>query len=139
MKPFSEILDLKSELKEYRRLCKQKSKKYTYYSEWKEHIVGQLLQLDSSTTLDDFKHYCIHIGRAEKWYTMAISEITAALISAAISLLFPEQKLIITMLIFSIAFTAFLGLNATKTRDNYFYSDIVDIIEELQKSKTTDK
>lgn len=61
--PYAEIIDLKVELSEYKKLCKGKSKKFKKYSDWKEHIVGLLSKIDNDRDLVDFKHYCINIQR----------------------------------------------------------------------------
>ena len=46
--PYLEIINLKSKMKEYKKLCKGKRKKFFYYTDWEKYIFGKFLQLDST-------------------------------------------------------------------------------------------
>ena len=43
-KPFIEIIDFEKELKEYKLLCRRKSKKFTYYLDWKNYIIDNVVK-----------------------------------------------------------------------------------------------
>lgn len=54
--PYKEILYFESEYKEYKKLCKSKSKKFTYYSDWEKYLYSRFKQIPEEH-LNDYKHY----------------------------------------------------------------------------------
>lgn len=54
--PYKEILCFETEYKEYKKLCKNKSKKYTYYSDWEKYLYSRFEQVPKER-LNDYKHY----------------------------------------------------------------------------------
>ena len=58
--PYSEIIDLQSELNEYKKLCDGKSTKYKYYLDWKSNIKNKLSCLDSDEKKKNFIQNNIH-------------------------------------------------------------------------------
>ena len=57
--PFPEIMNFNAERNEYIKLCKCESEKYTYYSEWKQHVAECIQKITNTDKLEDFRHYCI--------------------------------------------------------------------------------
>lgn len=64
--PYSEIINLEKELKEYKKLCKGKSKKFRYFSEWESHIKRLLSTINDKEKLRNIKHYLINLERTSQ-------------------------------------------------------------------------
>ena len=54
---YTEIFDLKSELTEYKKLCRNKSMKFKYYSEWNTYVKNKLSVFETTTQLNNYKRY----------------------------------------------------------------------------------
>ncbi len=54
--PFREIINLAKEFKDYKALCKCKSKKYTYYDQWEKHLFDGFKKL-SKEHYSNFRHF----------------------------------------------------------------------------------
>lgn len=59
-KIFSDVFEFKKEFKSYRKLIRGKSKEYTFYSEWEDHIKKCIgAHFRTKEQLYDFKQYCV--------------------------------------------------------------------------------
>lgn len=138
--PYSEIIDLQAELKEYKKLCFRKSKKFTFYLEWKTHIIKRINMLGDSEKVENFKHYILNHKRTYKNFNSSY----VTLMVFCLSLLFnklivaylPDLDIISSILI--ITFVMFVMIKESNNNDKEycFYSDLVDITEELQTKST---
>lgn len=48
-----------AEIKEYKKLCRNKKGKYANYLKWKKHII-ELIDSFDVITLENFRHYCLY-------------------------------------------------------------------------------
>ena len=133
--PYKEILDIKSELKEYKKLCRCKSKKFTYYSDWKSHIINLISKTDSIEQIDNFKHYLLNYKRVNKNVTAPYVPLIIFAMTVVFNL--QEFKSDLIVIIFGILFILIVTL---KEYDNYnknfyFYKDVIEIIDEIEKEK----
>lgn len=138
--PFSEIVDLQAELKEYKKLCFRKSKKFTFYLEWKSHILNKIIMLGDLEKTENFKHYILNHKRTCKNFNATY----VTLMVFCLSLFFNKQ--IVTFLpeldfissILTISFIMFMLITGSNNNnmEYCFYSDLVDIIEEQQTKST---
>ena len=59
MKKYSYGINYRYEIKEYKKLCKGKSKKYKNYLEWRDYIL-ELIDGFDAKTLENFRHLCLY-------------------------------------------------------------------------------
>ena len=134
-KPYREILDLQSELKEYKRLCKSKSKKFTYYSDWKSHIISLISKIDSPEKVNNFKHYLINYKRVNK----SVTALYIPIIIFVMTVVFNQQEFKSNLVVITI-WLLYVVIKTIKENVNYnknlfFYKDIIDIIDEIEREK----
>ena len=101
--PYSEIIDLQSELNEYKKLCDGKSTKYKYYLDWKSNIKNKLSCLDSDEKKKNFKHFLINRKRSCKDIHSIFIPIMTCCITIflnAITLLLPNRSEITNYILF---------------------------------------
>ncbi len=133
--PYSEIINLSEELKEYRKLCRGKSKKFTYYLEWKEYILKQLSKLDTVQKKENLKHFLISNNRVNKnmksyFTTLMIFCITIFIDKINENYNFLALVVIILMVLFQIMY------QSDKNDKEYcFYCDLIEILEEITKEE----
>ena len=65
-RPFIEIIDFNAELKEYKYLCRRKSKKFTYYLDWKKHMFSLIEKFEDKNDLENFKYFCRNRERSTR-------------------------------------------------------------------------
>lgn len=133
--PYSEIIDLTIERKEYSLLCRGKSEKYRYYTDWEDHITECVKKLPSKKDLDNFKHFCINAQRS---------------ISKAPELYVSYTLLLITVFIDEwlknvpsyFWFLPFVGIlcyaivqNKILLKESYFFEDVIKIIEKTEVTR----
>ena len=95
--PYHEIIDIKEERKEYVRLCNRKSKRFTLYIEWEEHIKELLSRFSCPQDLYDFKHYCMNADRVqEKTPDMHLAYV-GLLVPLYLDTVFDEMPAILTL------------------------------------------
>lgn len=133
--PYSEIVDLKFELKEYRKLCKGTSKKFTYYLEWKKHISDKLSKLDSLDKVENFKHYLINHSRINKSMYIQLVPIMIFCFTIIFGKIFQDADLIslfmgIMLILFFILFE-----NDYYDKERCFYCDVLEILEEVYEKE----
>lgn len=136
---YFEIIDLQSELNEYRKLCKNKSKKYTYYLDWKKHISDKLAKLDSHDKIENFKHYLINYNRVS--HNITSYYITLMIFSLNFYFSKIDTKLNTLSLIISIIIivSAMIYDSDFYNKEYCFYCDLIEIIEEKEKTMGDEK
>ena len=67
--PYREIINIEIELKEYRKLCRGKSEKYLYYSDWKTHIQELFSNFQSNDKIENFKHFLLNRHRISSTFS----------------------------------------------------------------------
>lgn len=130
--PYQEIINLREEQKEYGRLCRRKSKKYKYYTDWETHIRGRLLSFKEAQDLYNFKRYCINMDRsAQKAPEMYMSYILL-LIPLYINAYFAElPSLILIIAALGIMLYA-IAHNKRIIQESCLFHDIIEIIEKIE-------
>lgn len=148
--PYSEIIDLQKELKEYKKLCRGKKSKFKYYLDWKEHITENLSILDDNDKKENFLHYLIDrkrgSGVAKSIYMPLILSVIALYVNNIVNTS-TENKYgiaanVIALVIFILLIIFFVVKDSFGYHDEYcFYCDTIEILEEImygKKSHTPD-
>lgn len=132
--PYREIIDLSAELKEYRRLCKGKSRKFTYYSEWKRHMMNSISKLKDEEKMENMKHYYINLERSTKGLPMYYLEIMIVFVTILIDKVVDIK---INYWAFIIMFLTFVLVTLLQknsyTKEHNLYSDVISIIDEVEE------
>lgn len=131
--PYYEIINLNRELKEYRKLCRCKSKKYIYYSDWKKQMIKYISAFPSQESLDNFKHYCINVERSAKSIPNLYLNFMILFVTVFVDKFIYNINEVIWMLIVFITLIAVLAADNRYNKEICFYKDIVKIIEEIKK------
>ena len=136
--PYSEIIDLQKELKEYRKLCRGKSKEFTYYLDWKQYMVKQIQKLkepDKKDKIINFKHFLINANRVNK----NINQVFITIMIFIGTIMFTKTNLKIDfplLLLLLIAIMLFLLLGHDKNNKEYcFYCDLIEIVKEIENEE----
>ena len=134
--PYREILDIRSELKEYKKLCRNKSRKFTYYSDWKYHIINLVTKTESAEKIDNFKHYLLNRKRVNK----SINTPYVPLIIFVMTIVFSQQVFNsnLKVILIGLMYVVFLTLKEHENNNKifYFYKDLIEIIDEIEKRGT---
>jgi hypothetical protein len=141
---YYEIFNFDKEIKEYKKLCNCKSKKFRYYPDWEEYITTKIKRINKVSNLIKFKHYIIGAMRSREYgkeqivgiFTLFITVMFTVLMSM-ISIEKPEIRWVSYSFIFAmISGYIFYITNQAKSisREYYFYSDILKIIEKYESS-----
>lgn len=127
--PFSSIIDLNSEQKEYDRLCKYKSKKYKLYTEWEEHIAHCLSKFNTEKDLYNFKRYCMNRERTSskipEMFVIYITLLIPLYVEKMTDGFPPIMPICVALFIvcYSIIYYKRIIL------ESYFFKDLIEIIE----------
>ena len=139
--PYTEIIDLQKELKEYKNLCEGKNSKFKYYLDWKEHITKKLVKLGDNDKNENFLHYLIN----QKRYRGKTDSIIMPVMVFCFSLYFNKSDLVgdvISFLILILITMSFMIIYSDECHKNYcFYCDTIEILQEImygKKSRTPD-
>ena len=133
--PYIDIIDLKTEQKEYADLCNGKSKKFQTYTSWESHIKSLLLKFDSPSDLYNFKRYCINQDRVFS----NVPNLFGSYVILSITILFdninPYVPLlgIAALIIYFSAYT--IKQQKSIIKESCFFKDIVEIIEKIEKER----
>ena len=140
--PYSEIINLQDELKEYTKLCDCKSNKFTYYLDWKEYITKKLDYLDSYDKLENFKHYLLYKKRNAEHFNSAFLSLIIFALTFYLNNIFKAfantaETQITIDIIFCLLITMYaitnIGKESKKLNQEYcYYCDLIEIIEEKQ-------
>lgn len=127
--PFSSIIDLNSEQKEYGRLCKYKSKKYKLYTEWEEHIAHCLSKFNTKKDLYNFKRYCMNRERtSSKIPEMFVIYITL-LIPLYVEKMTDGFSPIMLICAALLAVCCLMICYKRIIHESYFFKDLIEVIE----------
>lgn len=129
--PYHEIINIKEERKEYARLCNGKSKKFTLYTEWENHIKELLSDFSTPQDLYNFKHYCMNANRAqEKAPDMHLAYI-GLLIPLYLDTIWDQMPAMLTLTLVVILLVFVIMQNKKLAKESCFFKDIIDIIEKM--------
>ena len=132
--PYSEIINLNDELSEYKKLCRGKSKKYTRYTEWKDHIVELLSKINNERDLIDFKHYYINIQRPSIGQGNLFVQLILVLMPIYLNVIpVPHKEVLIVVYFIVLTIVTVIAYNDLEM-PNRFYDDILEIIGEIEKN-----
>ena len=135
-KDFLELIDLKSEYKEYTRFDLGKSKKFRSYMEWDTHMKAILATIESSTDMYNLKRYCMDVIRSND----DIGQIFWGYIGLSFPLLlafttendrFGLKGLFLMVALMGLLFHI-IRTTTTVSRKKHFYQDILTIIEQIE-------
>lgn len=133
--PYSEIIDISEELKEYRKLCRGKSKKFIYYLDWKKYISEKLSRLDTPDKKENFKHYLINHNRVNKntksyFITLMIFCMNLYINKIDAKFNFLSLTISITIILFQMIYQSDIY-----EKEYCFYCDLIEILEEIEKEE----
>ena len=133
--PYREILDIRSELKEYKKLCRGKSKTFTYYSDWKSHIIKLISKTDSPKSINDFKHYLKNC----KGVNHSVNSAYVPLIIFCMTIIFSQSVFDSNLFVVALC-VLMVALMSAKDYEDYnkeyfFYKDLIKIIDEIVMEK----
>lgn len=132
---YYEIINLEVELKEYRKLCKCKSEKFTYYLEWKKHIFHEFSKLDNLDRIENFKHYLINKCRGNKSIYTQLVPIMIFYFTIILDKVLPESVSILFLICIVIVLFYILLQNDYYNKGYYFYRDVLEILEEVYEKE----
>ena len=137
-KDFQDLIDLKTEYKEYTRFDLGKSTKFTSYMEWDAHIKDLLITNGSPANMYNLKRYCMDVIRSKNdtapifWGYLGLS------IPLVISFSSEREKIglhgIICLIILMSLIIFFAHKSTVASRRKHFYQDILSIIEQIDLS-----
>ncbi|MCM1474354.1 MAG: hypothetical protein NC040_09865 [Muribaculaceae bacterium] len=133
--PYSEIIDISEELKEYRKLCRGKSKKFIYYLDWKKYISEKISRLDTPDKKENFKHYLINHNRVNKntnsyFITLMIFCMNLYINKIDVKFNFLSLTISIIIIIFQMIYQS-----DVYEKEYCFYCDLIEILEEIEKEE----
>lgn len=131
--PYSEIIDLSSEWKEYRKLCKGTSEKYVYYLDWKKHITEEISKLDDLGKMENFKHYLINNNRVNKSIYIQFVPLMIFCFTIIFGETFQEADSFSMLAGIGITLLFILWKNDYYNKEYCFYCDVLEILEEVYK------
>lgn len=133
--PYQEIINLREEQKEYRCLCRRKSKKYNYYTDWETHIRGRLLSFKKTQDLYNFKRYCINMDRSAQKAPEIYMSYILLLIPLYINAFFAElPSLILIIAVLGVMLYA-IAHNKRIIQESWLFHDIIEIIEKIETER----
>lgn len=133
--PYHEIMDLYTELKEYKKLCKCKSKKFCNYFDWKSHIIKIISELKKREQLENFKHFIINRLRINKDMNKDFTNIMIFLLGLYIGSYDIQYSYITLIIILVIILFMLMNMIDDRNKEYFFYYDLVKIIDETEKSE----
>ena len=131
--PYAEIIDLDKELKEYKKLCRCRSKKFAYYTDWEKYICKLLEKFETDIDLYNFKRYCMNYGRTATTIPGIYINIMILYITIFIDKCVTELNFLVWLFIMLLSVILILAQNISYNNEDYFYKDIIEIIESLEK------
>ena len=134
-RPFIEIIDFNAELKEYKYLCRRKSKKFTYYLDWKKHMFSLIEKFEDKNDLENFKYFCRNRERSTRSTASTYLSLIIMFATVCIDNFIVDINLLVWILIFFIIIGIIVWQNNAYEKENYFYKDILEIIQEVESKK----
>lgn len=132
--PYYEIMNIYTELKEYKKLCKCKSKKFCNYLDWKSHIIKIISGLKNREQLENFKHFIINRLRINKDMNKNFTNIMIFLLGIYIGSYDMQYNYITLIIILVIILFMLMNMIDDRNKEYFFYYDLVKIIDETEKS-----
>lgn len=131
--PYREIIEIETELKEYRNLCKGKSKKYHYYLDWEAYIQGLFSKFKSNDDRENFKHYLLNKYRFLKNFSSNYTPTIILYFTIIFQKISNEFSYILLSL--SLSFTiVYIILQHNKYNEEFnFYCDLLEIIKKMEE------
>ena len=131
--PYHEIMNLYTELKEYKKLCKCKSKKFCNYLDWKSHIIKIISELKKHEQLENFKHFIINRLRINDNMNRDFANIMIFLFGLYIGCSGTQYNYITLIIIMIIILVMLMNMIDDRNKEYFFYYDLVKIIDEAEK------
>lgn len=131
--PYLEIIDLKKELKEYKLLCKGKSKKFKYYSDWKHKMIEKFSVIESIEELENIKRYFMNKERLIPVSSNVYLQITISIVTVFLSSCNVDYKEFFIFLCYMIITFIIATTMFKNSPQNIFYRDLIEILEEIKK------
>lgn len=129
--PFKEIINLKLEYKDYRKLCQNKHKTYKYYDDWMEHILKLFEKLENKN-INNFKHFLCFYSFCENHSIKILLPTLTAFVPIMVNAVYSDNPILnIIATALSIIFASFLiSLNYFKcVHYAKFFDDILEVLE----------
>lgn len=123
-------IDFKSERKEYKKLCRGKSKKYKNYLEWRDYILG-IIDNFGIKALENLRHLCLYQEEIEKHGKEIFPSLAIAFITLYFSL-FDNVKMdgITLGIMGAVAAFSITYFYLDDTCSMGFYRDVAEIVKE---------
>lgn len=130
--PYIEVVDLRSERKEYLKLCNGKSGKFKSYTDWQNYISSLLKKFSSLDDLYNFKRYCINQDRIFSNSPELFGSYVILLITLILDELF--YGIPIWALAFMFLASAWWGIKQHKEviKESCFFRDVIEIVEKIE-------
>lgn len=130
--PYGECIQFHTEREEYWKLCRCKSEKFTFYSDWEKHIQTLLVPIHDQNKLNDFKHYLISCERTRNaikpLYVQFVVFLTTIYVDKEINL-----GMYGILLILFISFATCILHQDKLQNEADFYKDVIQIVEAEEK------
>ena len=133
IQPFSDIIDLNEERKEYALFCKGKSEKFALFSEWESHIKSMLANIGSSEDLYNLKHYCIIAARVEEKAPEMYVAYIGLLLSLYLSTILDGLPMFLAFVLTAGVLIYAISHNKALALESGFYKDLIAIIESTEQ------
>lgn len=130
--PYKEIIDLEKELKEYKKLCRGNSRKFTYYTEWRQYILSLSQNLNTTDSICNLKHYLINCERVNDNWNSHYIEIMLVCITLLVDRYVVNFSFWTLLSAIIICLIILLLHNDSNNKEYCFYCDLIDIIEERE-------
>ena len=118
-----------------KKLCKGKSKKFFYYTNWEKYIFEKFSQLDSIEKIANFKHYLIREKRIDKNIKSGYITLMIFFLTTAINKL-DATFTILTFIIFMFFIFFQIAFQTDENDIEYcFYCDLLEILQKLEKEE----
>ena len=136
--PFIEIIDLEKEYKDYKMLCKNDSKKYTYYDDWKKYMIGRFKTLPKEH-FNNFKHFLMFYSFVEGQSGNVFLSTVLVAVSLVINTAFSNVAVLNTIAtIILVLLAAFWVIKSyfDLVRNERFIKDVLEIFLEYEKTES---
>ncbi len=132
--PYGEFINFQEEMKEYKRLCRGRSKKYKFYSEWEEHMGELISPICDQKRLKDFKRFLINRERITEGAAPLYIQFVLLFIAVWLD---KDDSLSVFSLIALCSFAILITMLQEHwlKLENTFYKDVLEIVEEVSNMK----
>ncbi len=136
--PFKEIIDLKSEYKDYKALCRNESSKYDYYDDWRDYLLNDVFSKIPEKHINNFKHFLSYHSYWEGISVNILLSTLIALVPLIINITYSEaQKQNIIAMTLSVLMAAWLIIWNYFSSMSYakFIGDLLEVYEIFEKQR----